>query len=106
MADSIDVPVPRNWRKAIAAVRRTGGAFVTVGDEEIGAAMRATGALAGVFAEPAAAASMAGVRRAVLDAVIDPADDVVAVITGSGLKDIAGAARVAGEPTEVDPLSG
>ena len=30
VADSIDVPVPRNWRKAVQAVRDTNGAFVRV----------------------------------------------------------------------------
>ncbi|MHC5114083.1 MAG: threonine synthase [Planctomycetota bacterium] len=103
MADSIDVPVPRNWRKALKEVRDADGAYVRVTDDEIAEALLATGRLAGVFAEPAAAASVAGVRRAVLDGVIRAADDVVAVITGSGLKDIAGAMRVAGQPVEVDP---
>jgi len=102
-ADSIDVPVPRNWRKALKEVRDAGGSYVRVTDDEIADALLATGRLTGVFAEPAAAASVAGVRRAVLDGVILPADDVVAVITGSGLKDIAGAMRVAGQPVEVDP---
>jgi threonine synthase len=105
MADSINVPVPRNWRKAVNAVRDSGGAFVCVSDDEIAEAMKATGVLAGVFAEPAAAAPVAGVRRAVLEGLIQPADDVVAVITGSGLKDIRAAMRVAGEPIEVDPLA-
>ncbi|MCP3902541.1 MAG: threonine synthase [Planctomycetes bacterium] len=103
MADSIDVPVPRNWRKAVREVGISGGAFVHVTDDEIAEAMLATGRLAGVFAEPAAAASVAGVRRAVLDGLIEVTDDVVAVVTGSGLKDIAGAMSVAGEPVEVDP---
>jgi threonine synthase len=78
---------------------------VCVSDDEIAEAMKATGVLAGVFAEPAAAAPVAGVRRAVLEGLIQPADDVVAVITGSGLKDIRAAMRVAGEPIEVDPLA-
>lgn len=73
LADSINVAVPRNWRKAVREVRASGGAFVTVSDEEIGAAMQAAGALAGVFAEPAAAAALAGLRRAVENGVIGPA---------------------------------
>lgn len=104
MADSIDVPVPRNWRKAVARVRQTNGAFVRVTDEEIESAMRSAGALAGVFSEPAAAAAVAGVRAAIRDNVITPTSDVLAVSTGSGLKDIDSAARIAGEPRDVDPL--
>lgn len=104
MADSIDVPLPRNWRKAVLRVRESQGTLLHVSDDEIGAALCALGALAGVFAEPAAATAVAGVRRAVLDGIIGPRDEVVAVITGSGLKDIRNALRVAGRPRDVDPI--
>ncbi len=105
LADSIDVPVPRNWRKALKYVKAVGGAMVRVTDDEITDAMKAAGRLAGVFAEPAAAASIAGVRRAVADGVIAKGADVLAVVTGNGLKDIKTAMSIAGAPTEVDPLS-
>ena len=72
-------------------------------DEQIGEAIVATGSLAGVFAEPAAAAAVAGVRQAVRAGVIPAGANVLAVITGSGLKDIASATRVAGSPADVDP---
>jgi len=103
LADSIDVAVPRNWRKAVKYVREADGALVRVSDDEIVEAMKAAGRLAGVFAEPAAAAAVAGVRRAVTDGVIDRGADVLAVITGNGLKDIKTAIDIAGTPTEVDP---
>lgn len=104
IADSIDVPVPRNWRKAVQYVKAIGGAYVRVSDDEITEAMKASGRLAGVFAEPAAAASIAGVRRAVSDGIIPRSADVLAVVTGNGLKDIKTAMAIAGAPTEVDPL--
>ena len=104
LADSIDVPVPRNWRKAVQRVRAANGTFIRVADEEITDAMRACGRLAGVFAEPAAATALAGVRRAVADGVIGKAEDVLAVITGNGLKDIRTAISIAGSPEEVEPL--
>ncbi len=104
LADSIDVPVPRNWRKAVKYVRETKGAYVRASDEQITEAMKAAGRLAGVFAEPAAAAAVAGVKRAAADGVIGPHEDVLAVITGNGLKDIKTAMEIAGEPTEVEPL--
>jgi threonine synthase len=103
LADSINVDVPRNWRKAVAAVRESGGAYVCVSDDAILDAMRTTGRLAGVFAEPAAAAAVAGVREAVRRGVITSGADVLAVITGSGLKDTRSALRAAGEPTDIDP---
>lgn len=105
IADSIDVPVPRNWRKAVKYVKKTSGAYVRVTDEQITDAMKSAGRLAGVFAEPAAAASIAGVKQAVAQGVIARAADVLAVVTGNGLKDIKTAMSIAGSPTEVEPLA-
>lgn len=104
LADSIDVPVPRNWRKAVKYVKATNGAMNRVSDEEITEAMKAAGRLAGIFAEPAAAASIAGVKRAVAEGLIGKGEDVLAVVTGNGLKDIKTAMSIAGSPTEVEPL--
>ncbi|TWT44037.1 Threonine synthase [Phycisphaerae bacterium RAS1] len=102
-ADSIDVPVPRNWRKAVNAVRESGGAFVAVSDEKIMEAVRLTGALTGVFAEPAAGAAAAGVSEARRHGVLSETSDVVVMITGNGLKDVAGALRAVGKPHEIPP---
>jgi threonine synthase len=52
VADSICVGHPRNWRKALRAVRASGGAMIAVPDEAILEAMRAAGRRAGVFGEP------------------------------------------------------
>jgi len=105
-ADSINCPAPRNWRKAVLAVRESNGAFVTVRDEEIRGAVRLAGRLAGVFAEPAAAAAVAGVAAAVRDRVISDTAHVLAIVTGSGLKDVAGAMRAVGGPHDVRPDPG
>ena len=56
------MPIPRNWRKAVHWVKQCAGGFVRVTDEQITDAMLAAARLAGVFAEPAGAASVAGVR--------------------------------------------
>lgn len=100
-ADSINCPVPRNWRKAVNAVRESNGAYVSVTDEQIMAAVRETGRLTGVFAEPAAATAVAGVAEAVRQGVISPDASVVAMITGNGLKDTAGAMKAVGRAHEV-----
>lgn len=102
-ADSIHVPFPRNVRKALGAVAESGGAFVTVSDQEIREAVRVTGRLAGVFAEPAAGAAVAGVAAARRAGLIEAEADVVACITGNGLKDVAGALSAVGAPYELDP---
>lgn len=103
IADSIAVGVPRNWKKAVLAVRESGGEMLNVSDEEILDAMRYTGRLAGVFAEPAAAAAVAGVRRARQERIIGPRASVLALITGNGLKDIRAARSAVEGPFDVTP---
>lgn len=103
IADSIAVGVPRNWKKAVLAVRESGGTMINVADEEILDAMRYTGRLAGIFAEPAAAAAVAGLRRAVAEGIVPRRASALVVITGSGLKDIRSAAVAAPAPYDVPP---
>ncbi len=102
-ADSINVGIPRNWRKAVNAVRDSGGAYVTVGDDQIMKAVPLTGRLTGVFAEPAGATAVAGIAAAREAGIIGPDADVLAMITGNGLKDIAGALKAVGDPHDVEP---
>jgi threonine synthase len=74
-----------------------------VEDEEILEAMRSTGRLTGIFAEPAAATALAGVRRAVEDGVIGRKESVLAVVTGNGLKDIRSAQSAVTKPFDISP---
>ena len=60
--------------------------LVTASDEAILDAMRLAGRH-GVFAEPAAAAALAGVVSAIESKMIGPNERVLVMITGSGLKD-------------------
>lgn len=103
IAGGIAVSVPRNARKAVRAITSSGGTTILVSDDEIRAAMRWTGRLTGVFAEPAAAAAVAGLRRAVAAGLIGHGETVAAVISGSGLKDIKNAIDAAGSPHSVTP---
>jgi threonine synthase len=101
IADSIAVGVPRNWRKAVSSVRESGGTMINVGDDEILDAMRYCGRLTGVFAEPAAATAIAGLKRAVAAGIVAKRSSAVTVVTGNGLKDIRSAQQAAGTPFEV-----
>ncbi len=104
LADSISVGQPRDARKALRAVRETGGAFVAVRDDEILAAMRSLARGAGVFAEPAGATGYAGLQALFDRGALAEGDEVVVLITGNGLKDVAGAHRAAeGQPTVIEP---
>jgi threonine synthase len=102
IADSIDVHVPRNWRKAVNAIREAEGVLATASDEAILDAMRRAGRH-GVFAEPAAAAAMAGVVAAIDRKIISADERVLVMITGSGLKDTRSAIRAAGRPIAIEP---
>ena len=88
IADSIAAGLPRDRAKALRAARQSGGAFVTVADTEILAAIPRLAQLSGVFAEPAAAASLAGLRRALDLGLVGREESVCLVSTGNGLKDI------------------
>ena len=103
VADSISVGHPRNGAKALDAVRRVGGAFIAVDDEEILSAEVETARLSGIFGEPAAAAAAAGVRAARLSGVIEKSATVCVIISGNGLKDTDAALRAAGGPMDVPP---
>ncbi len=103
VADSIVAGLPRDRNKALAAVRKTGGAYLRVSDEEILAAIPKVARNTGVFVEPAAAAAYAGLEKAVAEGMVDPDERVVVLLTGSGLKDIASAMKTVPEPPVVAP---
>ena len=102
-ADSINVAIPRNWRKAVNCVRDSGGDYVDATDEQIMSAVRLTGRLSGVFAEPAGATAVAGIAAARQQGILGSDADVVAVISGNGLKDTAGALKAVGDPNDIEP---
>jgi threonine synthase len=93
IADSISAGLPRDRLKALAAVTETNGAYVTVSDEEILAAIPILARGSGVFAEPAGAAAYAGLVKAVDQGLIAAEERVVVLNTGNGLKDIASAMK-------------
>jgi threonine synthase len=103
MADSIAVGTPRNWRKAIKGIAKSGGAMISVTDEEILDAMCYTARVGGIFGEPAGVAGMAGLKKAASLGIIGRRESVLAVITGNGLKDIRSAKLAAGQAMLVSP---
>ncbi|MDL2294630.1 threonine synthase [Ruminococcaceae bacterium OttesenSCG-928-D13] len=103
IADSIAVGVPRNFKKAVDAVRESKGITVNVSDEEILEAMKVLGATSGVFGEPAGVAGTAGLIKAVAAGLVPKDATVVSVVTGNGLKDIVSAGKAVGKPLAVPP---
>jgi threonine synthase len=103
IADSLTVEAPRNAILCLREVRASNGAGVIVSDDAILAAIPRLARLTGVFAEPAAAAALAGLEGALAEGLVDRDERVVLMITGSGLKDIAAATRALEVPEPIEP---
>lgn len=107
VADSISAGLPRDRIKALAAVKETNGAFLTVTDAEILAAIPALAQGCGVFAEPAGAAAYAGLVKAVHQNLVSSGERIVVISTGSGLKDVASAMKAVeltgNQPYRINP---
>lgn len=101
LADSISVDLPRDGLRALQAVRESGGEYITVSDAEILAAIPSLGS-AGIFAEPAAAAAFAGLRKA-LQSGYNPAQPSLVMVTGSGLKDVRAATQAVSQAPTIAP---
>jgi threonine synthase len=65
----------------------------SISDEQILAAQQKLSSSTGIFAEPAAAAAYAGFLQAASQNIFKPDDQVVVLITGTGLKDIPNAQK-------------
>jgi len=86
VATAIRIGNPRSWRKAIEAVRFTGGTITDVTDKEIGEAKAAIGQ-DGIGCEPASATTLAGISKLRKSGEVPRDASIVAVLTGHVLKD-------------------
>lgn len=93
IADSISVSVPSNAHLARKAVLETGGCSVTVTDREILEGQRLLAQKSGMFAEPAAAATVAALQKLRQAGEMGRSEQVVLLLTGHGLKDVDAAAE-------------
>ena len=100
-ADSIAVGAPRNWRKAVEAVRESGGTFLRVTDSEIIEAIAVLAGETGIFGEPAGVTAFAGLMKAVAEGAVRKNERIAVLMTGSGLKDPESALRSVGAPIEI-----
>jgi threonine synthase len=105
VATAIRIGRPASGDLARAAVAASGGRFLAVPDEEILAAYRFLAQEEGLFAEPASAASVAGLWRALESGLVPDGATVVAVLTGHGLKD-PDRAMTLGEAPRAVPATG
>jgi threonine synthase len=103
IADSIAVSVPSNAHLARKAVLESGGFSLTVTDEDILRGQRILAEKTGAFAEPAAAATVAALKKLKDKAQIDAKAQIVLLITGHGLKDVEAAMKNIKIPASIEP---
>jgi threonine synthase len=101
LASAIRIGNPVSWKKAEAARDESGGVIEAVTDDEILEAYSLLASSEGVFAEPASAASVAGLRKLAQEGRIDEKTTVVCTLTGHGLKDPDNAIAVCPAPLRV-----
>jgi threonine synthase len=100
VATAIRIGNPASWQGAVNAAKESQGQINYVTDDEILSAYRQIAAKEGIFAEPASAASIAGVMKLHREGYFKGGETVVCVLTGHGLKDPNNAIKVVNN----DPL--
>lgn len=101
IATAIRIGNPASWEKAEAARDESKGTISSVNDDEIMAAYKLIANCEGVLAEPASAASVAGLIKC--RHTIKTGANCVCILTGNGLKDPDNAIKYSG--TEVKKTS-
>lgn len=115
IATAIRIGNPASWSQANRALEESGGTIDVVSDEEILAAQSWLARAEGIFVEPASAAPIAGLLRAVAGgdnarftaSGIPEGARIVCTVTGHGLKDpevISSSAPAAVSPNESEVL--
>lgn len=105
IATAIRIGNPASWKQAEEARDESGGLIDMVSDEEILAAYKLLAEKEGVFAEPASAASVAGLLKLVKNQYFKKLrlTKIVCILTGHGLKDPDRAIKSVYEPKVVKP---
>ena len=87
LATAIRIGNPASWKQAEAARDESCGEINCVCDEKIVEAYKLIASTEGVLAEPASAASVAGLIKAHKEGKVKEGSDIVCILTGNGLKD-------------------
>jgi len=111
IATAIKIGNPASWKQAEAARDESGGLIDTVSDDEILTSYKLLAAKEGVFAEPASAASVAGVLKLAKRGFFEVSKSkgqrskikIVCVLTGHGLKDPDRAIASVEKPRVLEP---
>lgn len=86
VAHAISNPAPPGGNLTLKLIRESSGLIMAVTDREILAAQRELAELEGIFADPASATVLAALIKLVKKKRLNMREEVVLVVTGSGLK--------------------
>ncbi|MEM0312940.1 MAG: threonine synthase [Candidatus Bathyarchaeia archaeon] len=106
IASAIRIGSPVSWKKALRAIKDSGGTAETVTDQEILEAQKMLARHEGIFVEPASASSIAGLKKLLSYGEISQDEVVVCVTTGHGLKDPDTVVKSCEKPYEIDANMG
>ncbi|MFH0702966.1 MAG: threonine synthase [bacterium] len=87
IATAIRIGNPASWDYAVAAMKESDGIIDSVTDNEIIEAYKLLARKEGILAEPASAASVAGLIKSHKAGMIEENSTIVCILTGNGLKD-------------------
>lgn len=96
IATAIRIGNPASWKQAEAARDESKGCINCVTDEEIIEAYKLIASCEGILAEPASAASVAGLIKANKLNLVEKGKKIVCILTGNGLKDPDSAIKYSG----------
>ncbi|MBA3251363.1 MAG: threonine synthase [Geodermatophilaceae bacterium] len=103
IAKSLNIGNPADGPYALDAVRRTGGSFASVGDDEIRDGMRLLARTEGIFAETAGGVTIAVLRSLLRSGALDPDGETVVYNTGDGLKTLDAVSGIVGPSVTIKP---
>jgi len=104
VATDLAMKKPTHEYLAIRSIRESKGEGVKVDDAEVLDAMALLARTEGIFAEPAAASTIAGLKKLIDQGHVDRSEEIVCVITGAGLKDPSTARRFIRKVRVVDRI--
>jgi len=77
---------PPKILEAYQAIKESRGVAIRVSDDELIASVKELASKEGILVEPAAASTIAAIRKLYAEKMIEKGDSIVAIMTGSGLK--------------------
>ena len=103
IAKSLAIGNPADGIFAVRASKESSGSAVASNDSEIIDGMKLLAETEGIFAETAGGVVIAGLKKLVKQGLIAKNQEVVALITGCGLKTLEAIAAAVPEPISIQP---